>query len=195
MDASTPSRLAAALGRERAFRWTGSPATGVLFRTSDLYIVPFTFVWAGFTFYWEFLTVSRGGFSFASLWGAAFVLMGLYITAGRFVVDCYQRAHTAYAVDDRAAYIVRDGLWPCTITVPAAALAPIELRRRSDGSGTIIFGPRPAGRAGASVWNPAGDTAFQAVRRVDDAYRALLDIAGREQAAATASVSDTSWRA
>jgi|SRR5271165_469600 len=135
--------LRKATGSNVVFKWIGRPAQGLLLRPIDALIVPFSLMWGGFAFFWEGSVLSIDAPWFFKLWGIPFVLVGAYLIAGRFFVDAYLRSHTTYALSDEAAYIVRDGMLPRTITVTAASISPIELRAKSDGSGTITFGPKP----------------------------------------------------
>jgi hypothetical protein len=179
METMAQGRLAESLGRETRFRWTGAPARGIIFRPTDAYAIPFSLLWGGFAIFWESTVLLQHAPIFFKLWGIPFVLLGLYMIVGRFFVDRYLRAHTAYAVGDTAPYILRDGLWPRTITVTANALSPLELRRRTDGSGTIVFGPRTSNRQSWNweTFNGAPGSAFERIDRVDEVYALLSKLA------------------
>ena len=70
--------------------WFGAPAQGLLFTGRDWLLVPFSLLWCGFTIFWESLVLA--GPVFIRLWGAAFVLFGLYLVVGRFLLDTAQIA-------------------------------------------------------------------------------------------------------
>jgi hypothetical protein len=179
---TTQSRLSDALGRGATFRWTGMPVQGFLLRPTDGLAIPFSLMWFGFAIFWESAVVIGGAPLFMKLWGVPFVLVGLYVTVGRFLVDMYFRAHTSYAIGDAAIYIVRDGWFPRTITVVGGALSPIETRRRADGSGTLLFGPSQTGSAAWQwgMWGVGRDRpAFEGISDVDDVCRLMTDIATR----------------
>ncbi len=86
-------KIEAALGRPVTLLWTGNPAQGLRFRAADLGLVPFSFLWFGFAIFWEYSAVSGGTPLFFRLWGVPFLLVGLYISLGRFFVDArtYER--------------------------------------------------------------------------------------------------------
>ena len=68
--------------------WWGQPAQGLLFTSRDWLLVPFSFMFAGFSVFWE-ASVLAGTNSptFMKLWGVPFLLIGLYLVVGRFLVD------------------------------------------------------------------------------------------------------------
>ena len=173
------SRLTDAFGAGIAFRWTGQPAQGLLFRTADIFLVPFTLLWFGFA------AAGMGTLLFSSSPIAAklpaipFLAIGLYIAFGRFAVDAYSRAHTSYGVGENAAYIVRDGFGRRSIMINASALAPIEMNVRGNGTGTISFGPRPPFSRSVG-WNMFGfdnSATFERIPDVRNVYQLVEVIA------------------
>jgi len=49
----TSDDLAAYLAKDEKVLWSGAPPGGILFRASDLFLIPFTLVWAGFVIFWN----------------------------------------------------------------------------------------------------------------------------------------------
>jgi hypothetical protein len=121
--------------------WAGTPRQGVVLRASDAFQIPFSIMWAGFAIFWERSVLRTGAPLFFVLWGIPFVLVGLYITVGRFWADARRRSRTAYAVtSDRV--IISSGLFTPTIkSLNLRTLSDVTLQERPDGSGTITFGP------------------------------------------------------
>ena len=78
--------------------WTGRPATGLIFRKSDIFLIPFSLVWGGFACFWEYTVYRLGAPNFFLLFGGFFVVMGLYLIFGRFFYDMRQRRKTVYAI-------------------------------------------------------------------------------------------------
>jgi len=86
------------------------------------------------------------------LWGIPFILIGLYIVFGRFIVDALNRRRTFYGVTSERIIIVNGLFSQRTKSLNLRTLSDISLSERGDGRGTITFGPtHPMGR-----WTPAG---------------------------------------
>jgi hypothetical protein len=137
--------------------WTGRPQQGVMFTSRDVFLIPFSLLWCAFVMFWEASVLSMGvaraggiGLVFP-LWGGAFVLVGLYFVAGRFIHDAWIRSRIRYALTDRRALILRgDRL----TVVDLKRQGTIELKG-GDGRGTIVFGVEP-GLFGAGPWRGFG---------------------------------------
>jgi hypothetical protein len=148
-------------GSEAAFRslltpgerilWTGQPGRGVRFRRQDWATIPFGIVFILIAIFWEhgaFQSLRDGGSDpFAYL----FPLFGLvifgtvaYRLVGRFFVDAYRRARTNYAITtERILILERVGGRERLRAESIAAVDDTSVRRRSDGSGSIIIGAEP----------------------------------------------------
>ncbi len=120
--------------------WSGRPKQGIILRTGDTYAIPFSLMWAGFAFFWEFTVIQTNAPFFFKLWGIPFVLTGLYIVFGRFFYDAWVRKNTIYGLTDKRV-IIKSGGWNKTITsLNLSNLREVTLKEKSDGSGSIIFG-------------------------------------------------------
>ncbi len=104
-------------------------------------MIPFSILWAGFAFSWEASVVGSGAPSFFALWGIPFVLMGLYITVGRFFVGAWQRGRTQYGVTNDRILIVTGGLSPSIKSLNLRTPSDVTVEAKPDGSGTVTFGP------------------------------------------------------
>jgi len=63
--------------------WSGRPAQGLPFTSRDWLLIPFSLLWCGFTIFWETTVLSLPEAPlFMKLFGAAFVLIGLYFVRG-----------------------------------------------------------------------------------------------------------------
>ncbi len=126
--------------------WTGKPKTGILLRSSDIFMIPFSLVWCGFVLVWETSVITTnvittGAPFFFKLLGIPFVLVGLYITIGRFFVDAKKRANTIYGItEDRI--IIKSGIFSRDVnSLNIKNLSDITLNQKADNSGTITLGP------------------------------------------------------
>jgi hypothetical protein len=87
-------------------RWPGRPKQGFMLRRSDAFLIPFSLLWGGFAFYWEYGAYNSGADPSFLLFSGAFVLMGGYIIFGRFIYDAIARARTYYGVTDERVVVV-----------------------------------------------------------------------------------------
>jgi hypothetical protein len=78
---------------------------------------------------------------FFVLWGIPFLLIGAYVTVGRFVHDALKRRRTAYGLTDRRVIIVTDLFGRRATSLNLATLSEVSLSEQADRSGTITFGP------------------------------------------------------
>jgi hypothetical protein len=121
--------------------WAGKPKTGIMFRSSDAFLIPFSLLWAGFAVFWETSVMTTEAPLFFKLFGIPFVLAAIYITIGRFFIDAKKRANTIYGITtDRI--IIKSGLFSSEIkSLSIKSLSDITINQKSDNSGTITLGP------------------------------------------------------
>lgn len=137
--------------------WTGRPGRGRLLSGNDVFMIPFSILWCGMAIYIEHTAFSSNAPLFFKLWGIPFVLFGLYITVGRFIHMAYLRRRTQYAVTNQKLISV------CGQKVHILRgndRLEMRITVRSDGSGTIRFGPERgyayANRQREAAWPGAG---------------------------------------
>ena len=53
-----------------------------MLQPTDAALIPFSLLWGGFAFYWEYEVVTTRQFWVLQLWGIPFVLVGLYLVEG-----------------------------------------------------------------------------------------------------------------
>jgi len=118
--------------------WWGRPDPAKHFGQSDLFLVPFSLLWGGFAIFWETTVLVRGAPLPFQIFGLAFVVVGLYFIAGRFLAKARRKRRTVYGLTrDRALVAVGPGSFS---EVPLAQV-PIEQSRSRDGRHlTVVFG-------------------------------------------------------
>jgi hypothetical protein len=132
--------------------WSGRPRQGVFLRPADAYLIPFSLMWGGFAIFWEYSVLSSKAPFFFGIWGIPFVLVGLYLIAGRFFADARQRAKTFYGLTNQRVIIV-SGLFSRAVkSMQLRTLSDVSLSERADGSGTITFGPTAPWWSGSAGW-------------------------------------------
>ncbi len=164
--------------------WWGLPQRGLLFTGRDLFMVPFSFVWAGFALS-MFVTALRAPSPPLPilLVGGLFSAIGLYVTVGRFLADAWLRRQTSYGLTDRRVLIARRGPFANFTALQLDHLPTINLSERGKGRGTIRFGERnyPAGMLRSNSfggWMPALDPTPQFLG-IEDVRRVFNEIQGR----------------
>lgn len=134
-------------------RWTGRPQQGLLMRSSDAFLIPFSIFWCGFAVFWESSVLASNGPAFMKLWGIPFVAIGLYLVIGRFFADAAQRKRTYYAVTSERV-LIRSGLFSTTTrSLDLRSLPEITFTVKNDGRGSIMFGSAPRTGFGAGSSN------------------------------------------
>ncbi|MGE8131877.1 PH domain-containing protein [Methylobacterium sp. NPDC080182] len=180
-----PEQLRTRLLPNEKVIWWGPPAQGIRLTRRDGLLIPFSLLWGGFAIFWE-TTVLRSGAPFPfALFGVPFVLVGLFLIAGRFLFDSWLRQRTMYVLTNRRVLITRSGPWPHFTAVNLDMLPEASLEEESNGRGTIRFGGPASvlsfnGRAGFGSWTPALDPVPQFIG-VDDAQRVFAATQDRPQ--------------
>ena len=154
MDVNAQLEISRWLESGESLIWAGVPKRGLVLRTADAFMIPFSVIWCGFAIFWE-ATALTGAPLFFSLWGIPFVLVGVYLVVGRFVVDAKLRAKTYYGLTDRRVLIVSGLLSHTTSSLPLRTLQEVSVHERADRSGSVIFGhPYPFARSYAGTQWP-----------------------------------------
>lgn len=151
--------------------WTGRPAQGIAFQVYDLFLVPFSFVWAGLALTAFFAQpVKPVPFPFwAVKW--LFVVVALYITVGRFAIDWWIRAHVIYAVTDNRVMIVSTGFGTAVKSFGRGQNPSMHLVEGGNRIGSIRFRDDGYMRYGAFHHSNATSSLF----RIADA-KAVFDL-------------------
>jgi len=142
MDYNVNSELQQHLEPGEKLIWTGRPKTGIVFRTADIFLIPFSLLWCGFAIFWFTTALASGAPFFFLIFGSVFVVIGLVFVFGRFLIEAKQRENTYYGLtEDRI--IIKSGVYTKTVkSLNIRTLSDIEYVEKKDGSGTINIGPK-----------------------------------------------------
>ena len=161
--------------------WRGRPQQGFLLTSRDSFLIPMSLVWCGFIIFWE-STVLRmpNAPIFMVLWGGLFLLVGLYLTIGRFVFDAWIRAGVLYALTDRRILILRSRPSVRFQSVSLDRLPEATLNETSQGRGSIRFGPalqlwNSRSMGGMGSWTPSLDSTPQFLA-IDDVKKVFARV-------------------
>jgi hypothetical protein len=144
LDDTPEDVIAAVLHSQEKLLWAGRPPLGIRFCWADLFHIPFTVLWcagavAGETIFIVFAVQGRATLV-AALVPLPFVIMGAYITVGRFMFDAKARARTYYVVTSERVIIILGLFWRKVKSFDLDTLSQVTLREKRDGSGMIQFG-------------------------------------------------------
>lgn len=139
MDFNIEIELQQYLDANEKLIWAGQPKKGFLFRTADIFLIPFSLFWCGFAVFWVIMA-AKGSIFFA-MFGIPFVVMGLILVFGRFIIDARQRDSTYYGLTgDRI--IIKSGLFKKTIkSINIRTLSDIEYSEKKMEAGQLLSGP------------------------------------------------------
>ena len=164
--------------------WSGQPRSGLMLRTEDLFLVPFSLLWGGFAIFWEVSAFGSEGPFFFKLWGVPFVLIGLYLIVGRFFWDAFVRSRTSYGLSDQRVIILATPFGKKLTTLSLRALPEITLAERADGSGTIQFGRATPGvsRLSGTAWpGIEPPPSFEAIENAKHVYELIRQAQQKER--------------
>ncbi len=164
--------------------WEGRPLRHRLFRAPDALLIPFSLLWFGFVVFWEASVLTERTVGdrppvFFVLWGVPFVLVGLYLVVGRFVVRAVASRRTRYVLTDLRILVIGGMSGNRTTSAYLRSLPPPVVAEQPDRSGNLAFGAFPGildpftHRNGLRGWasEPSSDPALwhiPEVRRVRD---------------------------
>lgn len=139
--------------------WEGRSLRHRLLRRPDAVLVPFSILWCGFAVFWEVSALRRAATPLLlQLFGIPFVLVGLYVVFGRFVVRAITMRRTRYVLTDRRVVIVGGLSGARTTSAYLNSLPPPACAEGADGSGSLAFGEFPGigemfnSRSGWRAW-------------------------------------------
>jgi hypothetical protein len=124
--------------------WSGFPDHRRIFSAHDFFLVPFSLLWGGFAIFWELTAWNLGtsedpGTLLFRLWGIPFVVVGMYMIFGRFIVKRFVRRRTIYAVTDQRVIVLRRVAGTRIDTGPIHALPAVSATIKTSGYGSIDF--------------------------------------------------------
>lgn len=160
--------------------WTGQPTHRLfVFRASDLFVVPFSLLWGGFALFWNISVWTTDAPALFTLWGILFTLWGIpflvvgaYITVGRFFYDAHIRRNTVYALTSESAFIAKSVFGRSLREQPLGQSLAISFDGKDEGA--VTFGERPGvfSQSGqVAVWSGEdGSFTFRAIANPEELY-------------------------
>ncbi|MBR5095432.1 MAG: hypothetical protein IK095_10070 [Oscillospiraceae bacterium] len=121
--------------------WRGAPEKLHLLSLPDVYLIPFSLLWAGFAVFWEYSALRSGAPSFFLVFGGFFVLIGLYITVGRFIWRAVCLKGASYVITEKKVLLRRRGRIEMLMK---NSLPPVTVKSHRDGTGTVLLSSPPS---------------------------------------------------
>lgn len=162
--------------------WAGIPNRGIILRWADALLIPFSFSFLGIAIFIEFSYFTEGEDLSIVIFGALLVLLGLYLTIGRFYYDAARRKKTIYGLTKNR-IIIKYGVFnQSIISLTIKKLRNVTLNEKPDGSGTIILGSesrfdslmRGTGFPPGLFTNPV--PAIEMISDASNVYRQITDL-------------------
>ncbi len=120
--------------------WTGRPKQGIVFRINDFFLVPFSLAWTIGVLLFEFAAFHPNLPFFLPLVGFPFLLIGLFLLFGRYVMDKLRRKNIVYWITDQRIIIKGEKFKHTLRSYPFAEMEHVELYLHSKRYGTIVLG-------------------------------------------------------
>lgn len=161
--------------------WYGKPKQGILLRASDKTQIPFSILWAGFAFFYEYNALTKTDDLFHQLWGVPFVIIGIHMLIGRFFYDSYQRKFTDYAVTNERIIIATGNHNKSFKSILLKNLPQLQFISHEDTYGTIIFDDNDVFSKFFMQFPYQKDTTpkFEYVKNCDEPYRIIKELVNK----------------
>jgi len=178
MTKNAQSELRGHLDKDEILLWSGTPKIGIVFRKSDILVIPFSLLWCGFAIFWLSMVISSGAPIFFILWGIPFVIAGLMFVFGRFIIDAKQRQNTYYGLTENR-ILIKSGIFTKNIkSVNIRTLSDIELSEKGDGTGTISIGPKNSFNTWGGGMNSS--TQLELIKNAKYVYNQIIEIQNKK---------------
>jgi len=132
--------ISAELEEGETLLWSAQPRQGFLLHPSDAFMIPFSIVWGCSSIFWEYQVLASDAPLIMALIGVPFVIIGLYLIAGRFYYDAKLRGKTFYGITDRRIIILSGMREKQTHYVAIGEIENLQKFENRDGSGSLVLG-------------------------------------------------------
>ncbi len=132
-----------------SIQWSGQPDPSINLSKGDVFLIPFSLFFLGFSVFWLEGVVSAtsanpekmgGAIIFFYLVGSVFAIFGFYLAFGRFIYKKWKKSKTYYALTNKRALILTLTFGRKLDGAFLDRLVAINKSVRSGGSGTLYFG-------------------------------------------------------
>ena len=174
------------LKNEEELLWYGQPVQGIISYPIDSYIIPFSVIWGGGSLIWEivivyvFIMSSDLMHFFLMLGGFPFVILGLHMIFGRYILDKKQRENIYYGITNRRIIVIQGKKRSNISSFLISRLSNITIIEKQNNRGTILFSKRqPFDSFFARGLMPRkmfSSERFEMIDNVSDVYNKIIEI-------------------
>lgn len=121
--------------------WQGRPEKWPFITMGALHLmffVPFSLAWGGFFVYWEVLAIQSGSIA-GTIFGIPFLLIGLYLSGGRFWAGAICWRNTYYAATNMRVLIRLGTVSPKVTSLDLSKISSVNVQMKGHGLGHINF--------------------------------------------------------
>ena len=175
MDPELEAEVGQELRPGEQLLWTGRPGRGLRPTAVDVVRLPLNLMWMLFAVAWLVVVIREEAGAPFALVGVAFVLIGLYMVLGRFMLDKYRRSKIYYALTNKRVVIIICTPGRNVESIDLGSLGHTAYSTDEAGRGTIIFGADAiihSGYAGPG-WPSPPEPRFEYIDNVQDVYEEI----------------------
>jgi hypothetical protein len=137
-DPALTARLQSYLRPGELLLWCGRPDPSRFFAATDIIAIPFGLVWLGIALLWETAVQGVDAPVLFRVFGVPFILIGVYLVAGRFVTRWWRKRRTIYGVTGQRVIVQTGSTFKET---PVQGGSMTVRRRRNGRHATVVFEP------------------------------------------------------
>ncbi len=166
------------VGPDERLIWKGRPRSGIMFSSSDIIAIPFSLMWGGFVFFWEYSVLTGDTPLVAKLWGIPFVIVGIYMIIGRFYYDAYRRGRTFYGITDKAVLFSFDS-GKHSVRLAVNQIPRLSVSERKNGVGTISLEQHDKKQEPEANWfgqRKSSQSMFENIDNVREVYEIIRKV-------------------
>jgi hypothetical protein len=155
--------------------WTGMPQKGILFRWYDYIFIPAGICTAIFAIVNEAFLIWKGAPAVMIIVGLPFVLIGLTVLFGRFIINAKIREKTFYGVTDKRVIIISGFFNKMIKSADFTQVRNLSLVEGKNRKGTISFGAyEPYFASKNLISGLAEEPQFEMIENARDVYDIIV---------------------
>jgi hypothetical protein len=140
-DTDAWHRITKHVPRGEKLLWAGRPGSGVRFRVTDFFLIPFGLLWCvfgtGFGLAAFYAADTLYAVLFCTFFSISSWIVGFFSTVGRYFYDAWERTRALYGLTDRKVLVVSADRLDDDGWASLGAITHLTLKVRRNGEGII----------------------------------------------------------